>query len=401
MDIFIARQGIYDCEEKVVAYELLYRNSTINSFNSEIEDELATYQVIENINSFGIDNLTNNKIGFVNFPEKLINKNIATLLPKDKVVIEILENVNPTEEVIKNLNNLKKQGYSLALDDVENEEDIKKFVNLVDFVKVDFLLSTKEARIKIAELCKKHNIKMLAEKIENLEALNEAKELGFRYFQGYYYSKPSIFLGKDIKIKNSSIFLILAELIKEDSNFEKIENMIKRDVALTYKFFKFINSSYFNFIEKISSIKEAIMLIGKEELMKWLSVLSVIELSSNGNDEHTSNTVIRAKFCERIAELIEYEKKEDAFLVGLFSNLHLMMDKDLKNLLKDLPINNNIKEALLGEESILRNILNLVLAYEKVEEDKIKKLCNIIGVDEGKLWDLYFYSLDWSKKIAH
>lgn len=401
MDIFIARQGIYDCEEKVVAYELLYRNSTINSFNSEIEDELATYQVIENINSFGIDNLTNNKIGFVNFPEKLINKNIATLLPKDKVVIEILENVNPTEEVIKNLNNLKKQGYSLALDDVENEEDIKKFVNLVDFVKVDFLLSTKEARIKIAELCKKHNIKMLAEKIENLEALNEAKELGFRYFQGYYYSKPSIFLGKDIKIKNSSIFLILAELIKEDSNFEKIENMIKRDVALTYKFFKFINSSYFNFIEKISSIKEAIMLIGKEELMKWLSVLSVIELSSNGNDEHTSNTVIRAKFCERIAELVEYEKKEDAFLVGLFSNLHLMMDKDLKNLLKDLPINNNIKEALLGEESILRNILDLVLAYEKVEEDKIKKLCNIIGVDEGKLWDLYFYSLDWSKKIAH
>ncbi|ASW43771.1 EAL and HDOD domain-containing protein [Clostridium isatidis] len=401
MDIFIARQGIYDCEEKVVAYELLYRNSTINSFNSEIEDELATYQVIENINSFGIDNLTNNKIGFVNFPEKLINKNIATLLPKDKVVIEILENVNPTEEVIKNLNNLKKQGYSLALDDVENEEDIKKFVNLVDFVKVDFLLSTKEARIKIAELCKKHNIKMLAEKIENLEALNEAKELGFRYFQGYYYSKPSIFLSKDIKIKNSSIFLILAELIKEDSNFEKIENMIKRDVALTYKFFKFINSSYFNFIEKISSIKEAIMLIGKEELMKWLSVLSVIELSSNGNDEHTSNTVIRAKFCERIAELIEYEKKEDAFLVGLFSNLHLMMDKDLKNLLKDLPINNNIKEALLGEESILRNILDLVLAYEKVEEDKIKKLCNIIGVDEGKLWDLYFYSLDWSKKIAH
>ncbi|WP_418222698.1 EAL and HDOD domain-containing protein [Clostridium isatidis] len=401
MDIFIARQGIYDCEEKVVAYELLYRNSTINSFNSEIEDELATYQVIENINSFGIDNLTNNKIGFVNFPEKLINKNIATLLPKDKVVIEILENVNPTEEVIKNLNNLKKQGYSLALDDVENEEDIKKFVNLVDFVKVDFLLSTKEARIKIAELCKKHNIKMLAEKIENLEALNEAKELGFRYFQGYYYSKPSIFLGKDIKIKNSSIFLILAELIKEDSNFEKIENMIKRDVALTYKFFKFINSSYFNFIEKISSIKEAIMLIGKEELMKWLSVLSVIELSSNGNDEHTSNTVIRAKFCERIAELIEYEKKEDAFLVGLFSNLHLMMDKDLKNLLKDLPINNNIKEALLGEESILRNILDLVLAYEKVQEDKIKKLCNIIGVDEGKLWDLYFYSLDWSKKIAH
>ena len=164
MDIFIARQGIYDCEEKVVAYELLYRNSTINNFTSDVEDELATYQVIENINSFGLDNLTNNKIGFVNFPEKLINKNIATLLPKDKGVIEILENVNPTEEVIRNLKNLKKQGYSLALDDVENEEDLKKFVEIVDVVKLDFLLSSKESRKRIAKLCKQYNIKMLAEK---------------------------------------------------------------------------------------------------------------------------------------------------------------------------------------------------------------------------------------------
>lgn len=400
MDIFIARQGIYDCEEKVVAYELLYRNSTINNFTSDVEDELATYQVIENINSFGLDNLTNNKIGFVNFPEKLINKNIATLLPKDKVVIEILENVNPTEEVIRNLKNLKKQGYSLALDDVENEEDLKKFVEIVDVVKLDFLLSSKESRKRIAKLCKQYNIKMLAEKIENIEALREAKELGCHYFQGYYYSKPSIFLGKDVKIKNSSIFPILIELVKEDSDLEKIENMIKRDAALTYKFLKFINSSYFNFIEEISSIKEAIMLIGKKELMKWLSILSVLEISSNRNEEYTSNTVIRAKFCERIARIIGYKKKDDAFLVGLFSNLHLMMEKDVENVLKDLPINSNIKEALLGVESILRNILDLVLAYEKVEEDKIVKLCNLLGVDEGKLWDAYFYSLDWSKKIA-
>ena len=145
--------------------------------------------------------------------------------------------------------------------------------------------------------------------------------------------------------------------------------MIKRDAALTYKFLKFINSSYFNFIEEISSIKEAIMLIGKKELMKWLSILSVLEISSNRNEEYTSNTVIRAKFCERIARIIGYKKKDDAFLVGLFSNLHLMMEKDVENVLKDLPINSNIKEALLGVESILRNILDLV-AYEKVKKIK-------------------------------
>ena len=172
MDIFIARQGIYDKNGKVVAYELLYRNSMKNSYNPLVEDDVSTYKVIENISSFGLDILTNKKRAFVNFSEALIMKDIATLLPKENVVIEVLETVNPSEEIINKLLSLKDLGYYIALDDVVEVEHIVKFIGVIDIVKVDFRLATSEARKKIAYICNKYNIDMLAEKVETSEELN-------------------------------------------------------------------------------------------------------------------------------------------------------------------------------------------------------------------------------------
>lgn len=400
MDIFIARQGIYNKKEKVVAYELLYRNSLNNRFDDSIQEEIATYKVIENISSFGLDILTDNRKAFVNFSEKLIKKNIATLLPKDKVVIEVLETVNPSKEIIDRLKFLKEVGYSIALDDVIEEEHIINFRDVIDIVKVDFLLSSKESRKKIANICKDLNIEMLAEKIETLEELKEAQDLGYDYYQGYYYSKPSIFLGKDISIKNTSIFSLLVELIREDYDLDKVEYIIKTDIALTYKFLRFINSAYFNFLYEIKSIKQAIILIGREELRKWLSILSVVEISSGKSDEYAKNIIIRAKFCEEIASICN-EDASSAFMVGLFSNLHLMIEKDVEYLVENLPVNMKIKKALLGEDNIFRNILELSLAYEMLDNENITKQCNKLKVNKGALWNSYCKAIEWSKNIGN
>lgn len=400
MDIFIARQGIYNKEEKVVAYELLYRNSLNNIFDDSIEEEIATYKVIENISSFGLDTLTDNRKAFVNFSEKLIKKNIATLLPKDKVVIEVLETVNASKEIIDRLKFLKEVGYNIALDDVVEEEHIINFKDVIDIVKVDFLLSSKESRKQIANICKNFNIEMLAEKIETLEDLKEAQDLGYDYYQGYYYSKPSIFLGKDISIKNSSIFSLLVELIREDYDLDKVEYIIKTDIALTYKFLRFINSAYFNFLYEIKSIKQAIILIGREELRKWLSILSVVEISSGKSDEYAKNIIIRAKFCEEIAFICN-EDASSAFMVGLFSNLHIMIEKDVDYLVENLPVNMEIKKALLGEDNIFRNILELSLAYEMLDNENITKQCNKLKVNKGALWNSYCKAIEWSKNIGN
>lgn len=398
MDIFIARQGIYDKNGKVVAYELLYRNSMENSYNPLIEDEVSTYKVIENISSFGLDILTNKKRAFVNFSEALIMKDIATLLPKENVVIEVLETVNPSEEIINKLLSLKDLGYYIALDDVVEVEHIVKFIGVIDIVKVDFRLATSEARKKIAYICNKYNIDMLAEKVETSEELNEAKELGYIYFQGYYYSKPSIFLGKDIAVKNTSKFMLLVELIKENYYIDKVEYIIKTDVALTYKFLKFINSSYFNFLQEIKSIRQAIILIGREELRKWLSILTVVEMSSI-NSGYANSIIIRAKFCEEISNIISSNYAPQAFMVGLFSNMHQMIEKNIDYVVKELPLNSEIKNALLGEQNVLKDILDLALAYEKVDSDKITEMRKKMSINEDLLWRIYSKSIEWCSNI--
>ncbi|WP_308779705.1 HDOD domain-containing protein [uncultured Clostridium sp.] len=398
MDIFIARQGIYDKNGKVVAYELLYRNSMENSYNPLIEDEVSTYKVIENISSFGLDILTNKKRAFVNFSEALIMKDIATLLPKENVVIEVLETVNPSEEIINKLLSLKDLGYYIALDDVVEVEHIVKFIGVIDIVKVDFRLATSEARKKIAYICNKYNIDMLAEKVETSEELNEAKGLGYIYFQGYYYSKPSIFLGKDIAVKNTSIFMLLVELIKENYDIDKVEYIMKTDVALTYKFLKFINSSYFNFLQEIKSIRQAIILIGREELRKWLSILTVVEMSSI-NDGYANIIIIRAKFCEEIANIISPNYAPQAFMVGLFSNMHQMIEKNIDYVVKELPLNSEIKNALLGEQNVLKDILDLALAYENVDSDKITEMRKKMSINEDLLWRIYSKSIERCSNI--
>ena len=398
MDIFIARQGIYDRDGKVVAYELLYRNSLENSYNPSIEDEISTYKVIENISSFGLDILTNKKRAFVNFSEVLIKKDIATLLPKENIVIEVLETVSPSQEIINKLLFLKELGYCIALDDVIDVKHIINFIGVIDIVKVDFILSNSKSRKEIAYVCNKYNITMLAEKIETSEDLNEAKELGYTFFQGYYYSKPSIFLGKDIAVKNTSIFMLLVELIKEDYDVDKVEYVIKTDVALTYKFLKFINSSYFNFLQEIKSIKQAIVLIGREELRKWLSILSVAEMSSV-NDGYANSIIIRAKFCEEIAKIIYCKDETSAFMVVLFSNIHLMIEKDINYVVQELPLNAEIKNALLGEQNIFRDILDLALAYENIDSDKITEMRKKLSISEGLLWKVYSKSIEWCGNI--
>ena len=400
MDIFIARQGIYDLNEKVVAYELLYRNSIKNKYDIEIEDEKATYQVIDNISSFGLDVLTENKKAFVNFSEQVIKDNVATLLPKDNVVIEVLETVNPSQEIINKLTALKELGYSIALDDVVSLDYVKKFVGIVDIVKIDFILCDKQEIKEVVFFCKKNNIKVLAEKIETKEDLFEAKNLDCDYFQGYYYSKPSVFLGKDISIKNTSIFMLLVELVRENYNLDKVDYIMKTDLALTYKFLRFINSSYFNFLQEIKSIKQAIMLIGRGELRKWLSILTVSEMSPQ-NEEYTTNIIIRARLCEEIASAINLKDSSSAFMVGLFYNIDEMIDKDIHYVVKTLPLNKDVKRALLGEENIYRNILELSIAYENLDKENIEKLCKKLIINEGKLLDLYYKSLEWGRDISN
>lgn len=243
-----------------------------------------------------------------------------------------------------------------------------------DIIKVDFLATRPEHRkILIERLGKK--AKFLAEKVETVEAYQEAFRLGYHYFQGYYFSKPVIIEGKDISLCKMNSLRLLKEVYRKEFDTEYLEQIIKADVSLSYKLFKFINSSFFGFKSKISSIRQALSLIGPQELKKWISLMTIGNISEGKPQELVVQSYIRATFAEAIArELGMGEKSSEFFLMGLFSLIDAVLDQSLEKICKQLPLCDDIMKALQGSQNIYRAILDLMICYEKGDWSKLSAI---------------------------
>lgn len=397
MEFFLARQAIYNKSKDVIAYELLYRNSIQNRFDTAVDDSKATYEIMKNIVFVGFEVLTNNKTALINCSEEVLNSDVITILPNESIIIEILETVKANDSVIKRLSELKKKGYIFAIDDVVDFKSIEKFLKFVNYVKIDFMLTTRKSRKILVDKLRNYKVTLLAEKIETEEEYKEALNLGFKLFQGFYFSKPRIIKGKDIAIKSNTILFLMQELSKNDFDINVIENIMKSDVALMYKFMKFINSAKFGFKYQISDIKQAVAIVGQKQLQKWIFLFSFVDLGKDISSEYTNTVIIRARFCELIMEVIDKNKKSEAFIVGIFSEIAAIIEDNIKNVICDLPIKIEIKDALLGKDNLLFKILNLALAYEKVDIEKIDMLCDDLRINNKILGELYLLSIKWVK----
>ena len=401
MNIFLARQAIYDINSKSVAYELLYRNSNDNRFNSEVNEDEATIKLISNSISMGLKKLTDGKVAFINFTNKLLLDEIPSVLDKDRIVIEILENVKPTKEVMIVLHKLKRMGYRFALDDVNYNSKYWLYGDLIDIYKIDFISTTPSIRKELINSIQilNPNAKLLAEKVETDEEYEEARKAGYSYFQGYLFSKPLMMTGKDLPIRNFTCYRLLSILLDNDFNITEVETLIKSDVAISYKLIKMLNSSSFVFLQEISSIKQAIMLIGGEELRKWLTVIAMSEMQSENEEEAIRNMIIRARFCELIAKEVRSEKISQCFLAGLFSELNSYMKRPMEEIIRELPVEEDLKEALLGENNHINQVLRLVLAYEKVDNEQILELSEKLKINKEMLFKLYVESVNWQGNL--
>ena len=401
MDIFLARQAIYNTKNQVIAYELLFRNSNSNAFTGDVNEEKATIKLISNCATIGLSNLTDGKRAFINFPKGVLLKDTICLLEREKIVVEILENVKPTDEILSYLRELKKIEYIIALDDVVIDYRYKEFGTLIDIYKIDFVATTKAERVTILNEIRSINPQgqLLAEKVETEADYEEAIKNNYLYFQGYYFSKPTMISARDIPVRNVSCFNIMVELLSPNFDLDKMEKIIKTDVAISYKLMKFLNSANFYFVQKISSIRYAIALLGKNELVKWLSLVVISEMQ-NSNVEYTNNTIIRARFCELIAKEANSSKKSLAFMVGLFSNLDVFMNRSMKDITAEIPLEEEAKAALLGCDNDLSEMLNLVKAYENMDMKKVKEYSDKLNIDKKGLIDMYIESIEWLNCLA-
>ncbi len=363
-DIYIGRQPIYDSKLHVVAYELLFRAGEENQAMVVDGDSATTNVIINALTEIGMDELVGNRRAFINLTHDHILQMAKQPLPemKDRLVLEVLEDIRAEDEIIAAVKKLASEGFTIALDDFIYHESLQPLVDISDIIKIDLTAISKaelEAHVKKLANGKR---RLLAEKVETAEEYQHCQQLGFDYYQGYYFSKPSIVKGKSLPANKMTIVKLLARLSDDDSSTEELAATITQDVTMSVRVLRYINSAQFNLGREVDSIQQAIMMLGRTTIRN-LATLVVMSQIPDKPHELLIISMIRAKMAENIARLVKAET-EACFTTGLFSIIDTLMDQKMDVLLQDLPLAENIRRALSKREGELGNILACVLAYE-------------------------------------
>lgn len=406
MEVFVAKQPIYNRLQEVYAYELLYRKSLDNSFPDVNGDEATADVIINSYLNIGIDKLSEGKPCFINFTEKLLQLKIPTYFGPREIVIEVLETVRPTEEIVEICKELKELGYRIALDDVIFNEDNdygNPLFQLADYIKVDFLKTEKDVRRKLEKVAKELEIKLVAEKIETKEAYEDALEHGYHYFQGFLFAKPTIISTYDIPTCFFLNYDKVEGLSMTEESMDFIINMVEKDPSITYKLLKLVNSPLSRTKQKIYSVKQAVMLLGLIEIKKWLYVLSVRAKATeniNMSKDMIHLSLTRAKMCESIERIRRNRATPSAyFTLGMFSLVDKLVGVPMEKLLVHLPLHDDLSAALTGVQNSFKDVLDLVTAVEQAEWSKIKEKCQELRIEEKDLFKIYAESLTWSNQL--
>ena len=401
MDIFVARQPIFDSELKVFGYELLFRDRLENVFPG-IDGDIATSSVLSNaFFSFELMEILRNRPGFVNFTQKLILQKTALLFPSQHIIIEVLEDIEPSRQIIDALEQMRKQGYRIALDDFSTQQNHMPLVQVSDIVKLDFKLSNKEDIHRLVkQLQENPNITLLAEKIETHQDYREAKDMGFHLFQGYFFSKPEMMSKKDISPDRMTKLRLIDELQYKDLDIRKIETLIKNDVSISYKLLKFLNSAYFKRPVPINTIKDGITYLGVDELKKFISVIAVSDLNREKPNELARRSVVRAMMCEKLGAILHTEfSRDELFTLGLFSLMDALLDHAMEDIIQAVGFSRNMKDALLGDVKNFNTILKLITCFETGDwSENIFKAISGKAV-ESKLPGFYFESIRMANNV--
>lgn len=383
MDIYLGRQPILNRDKKTVAYELLYRSGPENAFPA-IDSTAATTKLLHHLfTTLGLKEISHNKKVFINFNKELLTSELPELGYKN-VVIEVLEDVVVDPVLIEACKNLNRKGFTLALDDFVMSEEISPLLSLASIIKFDWMATPREQITDICSRLKRYNHVLLAEKIETEDDFNQALDMGFQLFQGYFFSKPKIIQGKALSSAGLSRMQMLQVINNPESEFDEISDIISKDVALVYKLMKIINSAVYNMSKPVSSVQNAVVLLGLAEIRKWFSVLLLSEMSEDSPKELMNLALSRAMFAEKLAMNNGREDlKNEAFLTGLFSLLDAMLKRPISELVANLPVSESILEALLKQQGDIYPYLALSKAYEKHEVKKIEKILNETGMDSS------------------
>ncbi len=406
-ELFLGRQPILDRNENLAAFELLFRSGHFNG--AKIEDDVFASATVINhaFSELGVEAVLGKHPGFINLSTPLILSDVIELLPKSKVVLEILETVRVTDQLVARCRELKQLGFTLALDDFTgHEEEFRRLLEVVDIVKVDVQHMDRETLQRTTEGLKPLSVTLLAEKVDTREQVDRCLELGYELFQGYYFAKPSVITGKRLSHAETALMRLLG-LVLTEAQSEQIEAVFEHNPDLSLNLLKLVNSAAAGTKKRIHSLAQAIRVLGRKPLRRWLQVL-LFTLSSAPAAEFPSPLLIlaatRGKLMELIANALkpgDREFHDQAFMTGILSLVHALLGPPMHEIIGPMPIAAEVKYALLER---LGNLGHMLLVVEALEESDLAEieaaLAKVPGLDHGQLIGLQVEAMAWANSIG-
>jgi c-di-GMP-related signal transduction protein len=396
---YLARQPILNRSRELFAYELLFRSSLQNSCEG-LNLEVASTSVLDTSFLIGFEKVTAGHPMFINCPRDFLLRDYISLFPPKSVVVEILETVVPDQEVVEACRRLKKAGYTIALDDFVDSPDWAPLVALADIIKVDFRLTARTKQRALVSRYAGKNIRMLAEKVETQEEFAAGMYMGYSLFQGYFFCRPEMMQHRNIPSSKLAYLELLRAATAPEFNVNELALKIKHEPSLTFRLLRYLNSAAFGLRAEVHSVAHALSLLGERELRKWIAVVSVGVLADGKPDELMVVPLVRGRFCELLAPLAGMPgHASDLFLMGLLSVMDAILDKPLDSILAELPVRREIKDALQAQKGLYWQLLEIAIAHERADWEKVGVLVGETRMNEEKVSSLYVSAVDWSTDL--
>jgi EAL and modified HD-GYP domain-containing signal transduction protein len=394
-EALVGRQPIFDRRLEVHGYELLFRGAGVDPEDPSKADQATSTVIVSTFTEIGLETLVGDRCAFVNLTRGFVVGEHALPFAAEDVVLEVLETVFSDPEVLGGLGRLKKRGFTIALDDYVYRPGDDAMIALADLIKLDVLgLSDEEVLARVEQL-RSFDVDLLAEKIETREQFEACREMGFKYFQGFFLERPSLMRKRSVDPQSLTLLSLLHELHSPSFTFQSAEEIVKRDVGLCYRLLRHINSAFYGMPRKITSVREALVYLGVDNVQ---NITSLFLLASNPDTprEMIVTAMLRARMCENLARAASVPGGNQFFVVGMFSTLDALMEIPMGELLDRLPLSGPQQAALRGEPGLMTDALRAVVAYEHAEWDAVA----FADLPLSTIQESYIEALEWAQAVA-
>jgi c-di-GMP phosphodiesterase len=403
MEIFLARQPIFDADDRLAGYELLYRRTgTVDRAEGSEPDQMSADVIVSAFLSYGMESLTGGADGFLNCTREMLVEGTFELLPRDRVVIELLESIAADEDVASACAHLSAAGYRLALDDFELGGGAERLLPHASIVKIDVLNRTTEDLESVVRALRPYGVRILAERVETREVWQACRAMGFELFQGYFFSRPEIVARREIPTDSLAMIRLMNLLRDEAASDASVAEAFRSDLSLTYRLLRMVNAAAIGG-RGIESIEQAVRLLGRATLLRWLALLMV---SSLGRGSAVDGELVRMAIQRaRLMELLGHRGGGSTdpgglFLVGLLSTLDALLQVPIDRVLAAIDLSAAVGEALRERRGVYAPYLSLAEAYERGRWERVADLAVSLRISALDVPALYLESLRWARERA-